>query len=572
MFQTIKRIYALCGSYKSKLTSGIVFSCVHAVFQSMSIVAILNILMNLDTLSDQIIWNSVWILLTSVAGRSIFKYCICMSMTANGYNVFCEKRIEIGDMLKHAPMGYFSDQNLGKISGALSTSFAELESFSMMAVENIITGLVQAVCVIVFMFCFQWQLGVISLLGLLISSWALNFIKKRTEEQAPRREQARANMVTKVIEYIRGIAVVKSFGGQPVNDIEEALSENRDAYISMEKQSMVAVNLHKTILEVFSGLILMCTSYLMYTETVGFGVGVMFLISSFMVYGQMENMSNGAFLLKIIDHSLNHMDKVMNIPTMIEGEAQISSNCGIELRNVHFGYDTREIIKGVSFQIPQNTSVAIVGYSGSGKTTLCNLIARFWDVQSGEILFGGKNIKEYPCDELLGQISMVFQNVYLFNDTITNNIKFGKPDATRAEVEEAARKACCYDFIMELSDGFDTMIGEGGANLSGGERQRISIARAILKDAPVVILDEATSSVDPENEHALLQAINALKENKTLISIAHRMTTVKNADQIIVLEDGKIAQQGTHEELIAQEGIYRRFLNVREQSVGWQLS
>lgn len=571
MFQTIKRIYALCGSYKNKLTIGIVLSCIHAIFQSLSIVAILNILMNLDSLCDQVIWRSVWILMISVAGRSIFKYLICVSMSANGYNVFCEKRIEIGDRLKHAPMGYFSDQNLGTISGSLSTVFSELEGFSMMAVENIITGLVQAVCVIIFMFYFQWQLGIISLVGLIVSSWALKWIKTSTEKQVPRREKARSDMVSKVIEYIRGISVVKSFGGQPINDIEKVLSENRDAYITMEKQSMVAVNLHKTILEIFSGFILLCTSYLMFVGTIEFEMGVMFLISSFMVYGQMENMSNGAFLLKIIDHSLNHMDKVMNIPVMPEGLSQTNNNFEIELRNVHFSYDSREIIKGVSFKIPQNTSIAIVGYSGSGKTTLCNLIARFWDVQSGEILFGGKNIKEYRCDQLLEHISMVFQNVYLFNDTIANNIKFGKPNATREEIEAAARKACCYEFIMELPDGFDTMIGEGGANLSGGERQRISIARAILKDAPVVILDEATSSVDPENEHALLQAINALKENKTLISIAHRMTTVKNADQIIVLEDGKVAQHGTHKELITQEGIYKRFLSVREQSVGWQL-
>ena len=571
MFQTIKRVYNLCGSFKNKLIKGIIYSSIHAIFNSMSIVAILNILVNIDHLSEAVVWKSVGILLVSVIGRSLFKYFICMSMSANGYNVFCEKRIEIGDKLKHAPMGYFSEQKLGQINGALSTSFAELESFSMVAVENIVTGIVQAICVIAFMLYFQWQLGMISIAGLLLSSLVLKIIRKKTEEEAPRRERAKTNMVSTVIEYIRGISVVKSFGGQPVNDIEAALEENRKAYITMEKKSLTMVNFHKAILEVFSGVLIVCAAYLMYIGETSFSVGAMFLISSFMVYGQMENMSNGAFLLKIIDHALNSMDGVINIPVMDEGKARMRADCSIEFKNVSFAYDKKKILDNVSFKIPQNSSVAVVGYSGSGKTTICNLIARFWDVSSGEITFGGKNIKDYPCDELLGQISMVFQEVYLFNDTIANNIKFGKPDATKKEIEEAAKKACCYDFIKELPNGFDTVIGEGGATLSGGERQRISIARAILKNAPVVILDEATSSVDPENEHALLQAINALKENKTIISIAHRMATVKNADQIIVLNNGKVAQQGTHEELIAVEGIYKRFLNVREQSVGWQL-
>ena len=286
----------------------------------------------------------------------------------------------------------------------------------------------------------------------------------------------------------------------------------------------------------------------------------------------METMGNGAFLLRMLDSSLNRMERVMNIPIMDEGAKKIDpENCDIQLRNVSFGYDSRTIIKNINLVIPQGTSTAIVGYSGSGKTTLCNLITRFWDVDSGEILLGGHNVKEYACDDLLSHFSMVFQNVYLFHDTVENNIKFGKPDATFEEVKEAAKRACCYDFIMALPDGFQTIISEGGSTLSGGERQRISIARAILKDAPIVILDEATSSVDPENEHELLKAIAELTRDKTLISIAHRMTTVRNADQIIVLSDGQIVQQGTHQTLISQDGIYRNFLSIRTQSVGWQI-
>lgn len=572
MLKTIKRILDLCGSYKSRLIAGIVCSLIYSVCTACSIFAILNILLNIRELTNGDIRNSIWILLASIVGKCIMKYLISIYMSANGYNVFCEKRMEIGDRMKRAPMGFFSEQNLGMINTALSSATTELENFSMVAVENMVGGIIQAVCVMLVLLFFNWKVALLALIGLLLSSATLKLIKIRTTKQAPRREAAREMMVTKVIEYVRGISVIRSFGRQPDDEIHQVLEETKDANITMEKQVMSVVNLYKGILEVFSGLIIGCSAWLMLNGQLSFPIGVMFLVSSFMIYGQMETMGNGAFLLRVLDSSLNRMEKVMNIPVMDEGAKKIEpANCDIELKNVSFGYDSRPIIKKVSLKIPQGTSTAIVGYSGSGKTTLCNLITRFWDVDSGEVLFGGHNVKEYACDDLLSNISMVFQNVYLFHDTIANNIKFGKPNATQEEVEIAAKKACCYDFIMKLPDGFETVIGEGGSTLSGGERQRISIARAILKDAPVVILDEATSSVDPENEHELLKAIEELTKGKTLISIAHRMTTVRKADQIIVLSDGEIVQQGTHKELIAQEGVYKNFLTIRTQSVGWQI-
>lgn len=572
MLKTIKRILDLCGSYKSRLIAGIVCSLIYSVCTACSIFAILNILLNIRELTNDHIRNSIWILLISIVGKCIMKYLISIYMSANGYNVFCEKRMEIGDRMKRAPMGFFSEQNLGMINTALSSATTELENFSMVAVENMVGGIIQAVCVMIVLLFFNWKVALLSLIGLLLSSVTLKLIKIRTTKQAPRREASREIMVTKVLEYIRGISVIRSFGRQPDDEIHQVLEETKNANITMEKQVMSVVNLYKGILEVFSGLIIGYSAWLMLIGQLTFPIGVMFLVSSFMIYGQMETMGNGAFLLRVLDSSLNRMEKVMNIPVMDEGAKKIEpANCDIELKNVSFGYDSRPIIKKVSLKIPQGTSTAIVGYSGSGKTTLCNLITRFWDVDSGEVLFGGHNVKEYACDDLLSNISMVFQNVYLFHDTIANNIKFGKPDATREEVKIAAKKACCYDFIMKLPDGFDTIIGEGGSTLSGGERQRISIARAILKDAPVIILDEATSSVDPENEHELLKALEELTKGKTLISIAHRMTTVRKADQIIVLSDGEIVQQGTHKELIAQEGVYKNFLTIRTQSVGWQI-
>ena len=290
-----------------------------------------------------------------------------------------------------------------------------------------------------------------------------------------------------------------------------------------------------------------------------------FLFCAFTVYSDLETMGNSAFLSKKINTELDRLEEVTNIPKMDTITDKLNpANYEISLKDVSFGYGSRKIIENISLNIPEHTTCAIVGPSGSGKTTLCSLIARFWDVQEGSVCIGGQNVKNYTADSVLDCISMVFQKVYLFHDTIENNIKFGNPKATLDEVMEAAKRACCHDFIMALPDGYQTVIGESGSTLSGGEKQRISIARAILKDA-------ATSSVDPENEQALLSAIEELTKNKTLISIAHRLSTVQKADQIIVIDNGQIRQKGTHKQLSQEDGIYRNFLKLRVEATGWQL-
>lgn len=269
------------------------------------------------------------------------------------------------------------------------------------------------------------------------------------------------------------------------------------------------------------------------------------------------------------------MDKsqeILNLETMdTDGRKITPANHDIDVENIEFSYDTRKIIDGISLHIPENTTTAIVGPSGGGKTTLCNLISRFWDVDKGDIKLGGVDVREYSMDSLMKNFSFVFQNVYLFADTVANNIRFGRENAFMDEVIVAAKKACCHDFIMQLPDGYDTVIGEGGATLSGGEKQRISIARAIMKDSPIIILDEATANVDTENEKELTKAVEALTKNKTILMIAHRLKTVRHADKILVVDKGKIVQQGNHDELMKQEGIYRCFIMAREVAVGWKL-
>ena len=283
-------------------------------------------------------------------------------------------------------------------------------------------------------------------------------------------------------------------------------------------------------------------------------------------------MGNSAFLSKKINTELDRLEEVTDIPKMdTSSEKLVVSHYDISLEHISFGYGGRQVIHDISLEIPEHTTCAIVGPSGSGKTTLCNLIARFWDVQEGTVRIGGKDVRDYTADSVLEYISMVFQNVYLFHDSVENNIRFGRPEATHEQVVAAAKRACCHDFILSLPEGYDTIIGEGGSTLSGGEKQRISIARAILKDAPIIILDEATSSVDPENEQALLSAIQELTKDKTLISIAHRLSTVRNADQIIVIDQGRVVQQGKHNELLQKDGIYRKFLSLRTRATGWHL-
>ena len=290
------------------------------------------------------------------------------------------------------------------------------------------------------------------------------------------------------------------------------------------------------------------------------------------MFASLEPIADSAHTLSVINDAMDRLDALkQNNFIDADGKDVKPDNYDIEFKNVDFGYDSRQILKNVSFKIPEKTSTAIVGASGSGKTTICSLIARFYDPQNGEITLGGHNLKEFTCDSLLSNISMVFQSVYLFNDTVRANICFGKPDATEKEMIAAAKKACCHDFIMKLPDGYDTVLGEGGGTLSGGEKQRISIARAILKDAPIIILDEATASVDPENEHLIQQAISALTEGKTIITIAHRLATVREADCILVVDDGKIVESGTHDSLIRQDGVYKRFTEIREKAEGWKI-
>lgn len=574
MIKTVKRILLMAGDHRHKVTAGIGISLFYSIFSALDLFAILYIAFSIYNLTIQKIGVTVGILLVGLIGKIVCKYQISKRISGSSYDVFYERRLEAGERLKKAPMGYYSEKNLGEIQMILTTDMNALESSAMSVVENILGSLIYAAICTLVLLLFNWKIGLITLAGLAIGMILLNVIQNGAEKAMPMRFHAQEEMTERTLEFVQGNMVMRLFGtGQDgLNRVKEVFQKKQKADIHLENSAIWPINFYKYVFRLASCGVVLIAALLYVQQEMSFPICVMFLFAAFLVYSQMDGLASNIALLRIVDTSLDQVESVLHIPKMPGNEAVNKiQNYDIELQNISFGYDKRPIIQDVSLKIPERSVTAIVGPSGSGKTTLCNLIARFWDVQKGAILIGDKNVKDIEPDELMKLMSIVFQNVYLFHDTIENNIKFGRPDATHEAVVEAARRACCHDFIEKLPNAYQTVIGEGGSTLSGGEKQRISIARAILKDAPIVILDEATSSVDPENQHILLTAINELTKGKTLIIIAHRLSTIRNADQIVVLDGGRIVQQGTHKTLIQQDGVYRRFVQIRKTTFSWKL-
>ena len=574
MLNMIKRILHISGRYKSKILLGIFFNFLKSVSMAMMLLAIYLIVEHIDTLTPKIIFTSLGVLLASIIGRFLFQWLMDISMSAKGFDMFRDYRLAIGERMRKAPMGYFSEQRLGSIQTVLTSTVVELEQYSMLAITDLTGGVLMTLVVMVFFLFFNPIFAWITLAGLCVGMGMLHVIQKAATKHTPYVLAAQENMTVQALEYIRGIAVLRAFSQAEGSEsaVYESFDRKRQADLDQEYASLPLLKVYQAVYKI-TGCILMFTAVLCYlAQSISLSYCLLFIVSAFIVYSEMEQMGDGAFLARKITTELNRLEAVTYMPEMDKTEKELTlKNFDIELKDVSFGYDQRRVIEHVSVKIPQGSSCAIVGPSGSGKTTLCNLIARFWDVQEGEIRIGGENVKDYTADSLMKYVSMVFQNVYLFNDTIENNIRFGNPGADHRQIVEAAKRAQCHEFIMALPKGYDTMVGEGGSTLSGGEKQRISIARAILKDAPIIILDEATSSVDPENEHELLLAFLELTKGKTLLTIAHRLTTVRDADQILVIDEGKLKQKGKHAELMEEEGIYRRFWKQRERAIGWRL-
>lgn len=574
MLNMVKRVLNISDKYKNKIILGIVLNFLKSISMALMLPAIYIVVSHLDSITPQIICYSLSILIVSVLGRFLFQWLMDISMSAKGFDMFRDYRLDIGERMRKAPMGYYSEQCLGSIQTVLTSTASELEQYCMMAIIDLSGGILMTVAMMIFFLYYNFIFALITLAGLCAGMGLLQLIQKTASKHTPIVLAAQENMTTQALEYIRGIAVLRAFSqtNGSEDDVYKAFEQKRQADCGLENATLPLLKYYSAVYKLTGCVLLFAAVVLHLTGMISLAYCLMFIVSAFLVYSEMEQMGDGAFLSRMIITGLDRLEQVTDMPKIDTSEKElVLSNFDIELQNVSFAYDSRQIIKNISLKVPQGSTCAIVGPSGSGKTTLCNLIARFWDVQDGKVLIGGQDIKEYTADSLMQYISMVFQNVYLFNDTIENNIRFGNPDATHEQIVEAAKRAQCHDFISALPKGYDTTVGEGGSSLSGGEKQRISIARAILKDAPIVILDEATSSVDPENEHELLSAILELTQGKTLISIAHRLTTVQNADQILVIDNGTVVQQGTHSELLTQDGIYQSFWKQRKEATGWTL-
>ncbi len=575
MFEAIRKIIDFSGPEKKRIYRAIALSFFKSLFSMFRMAAIYFTLLAFEkgTHTMKPAWMALVFLGISILGQFLLKMAADLQAVHAGYYMSANKRLDIAERLKKVPMGFFNDNNLDQITGTATTVLDVVENQGANVLVMILSGLMNALVFLICVLFFDWRLGVIELVGMAIYMLITSSMEKKSRALSPVRQKNEAALVSRVLESLQGMSVIKSFNltGKGDEALRKAIDDNKDSNLAMERLFIPYGEIQGIVLGLFKALLLLVAVVLFITGNMTITYALMGVIISFQVFADIEQTGAGLTVLRVVSSSIEEAEKISLLPIMDEnGKEYDPKHYGISIDHVSFSYGENEVLKDISLEIPENTMTAFVGSSGAGKTTLAMLIARFWDVGKGSISIGGMDVRDYTLESLMSHISVVFQHVYLFADTIENNIKFGMKNASHEAVVAAAKKACCHDFIMSLPDGYDTVIGEGGATLSGGEKQRISIARAILKDAPIIILDEATANVDPENEDKLIAAFDALTENKTVIMIAHRLKTIRNADQIVVLDGGTISS-GTHEELLESSEKYLRFIKLREEAAGWKM-
>ncbi len=513
-------------------------------------------------------------MLLSVIGIGIVKSKSSMLQTEAGYGTCADKRIEIAEHMRFLPMGYFNDNSVGSITSVTTNTMHSLENVATRVVMLVCEGMLTTVLIAVMLLFFDVRIALVLSAGFVLFLLANHILQTASERVSEQKIVSDQEMVEQVIEYAQGITEVKTFHliGEKSRALNRSIQNSAAINKKMEFTLVPYMGL-QTLITKLTGVAMAFAAVMFYLSgSMDLFYTLLMIISSFLVLDALNTAGSYSALLRVVNLSVDLANQILETEVMdIDGQDETPANHDLHADHIVFSYADKKIIDDVTLDIPEKTTTAIVGPSGGGKTTLTNLLARFWDVDAGKVILGGKDVRDYSMDSLMNNFSFVFQNVYLFHDTIANNIRFSNPDAPMEEVITAAKKACCHDFIMQLPKGYDTVLGEDGVSLSGGERQRVSIARAIMKDAPIIILDEATANVDPESEADLMAAIEELTREKTVIMIAHRLKTVRNADQILVVDQGHIVQKGTHEELIGQEGIYRNFVSERETANGWRI-
>lgn len=580
MLKILHRLVNMTGKYKTRIRASYVTSFVKGILMKVPLILsffVISSFMQQSMTKEKCLYYGIAMFI-SVALQAVFEHINNVLQSATGYLFFADMRMRLGDHLRRLPMGYFTEGNIGKISAVLATDMVFIEENCMGVLSELVTFLISQGLMIVMMFVMDVRLGALSFFVTLVFIVIGSLMLKTTMKHSVIKQENCESLTEEVLDFAEGIGIIKSFNllGERSKSLSDEFAKNCKESIDFE----VAYGPWARALYLTFGI---GTASMLALAGVLFGKGlipdiymmgmVLFLFDMFVsiksYYGQMAR-------LTVTSASLDRIEEVFEVEELkdegtkgFRGVSDTDSDIPeIEYDHVSFGYTEKDVLKDVSFKVKKGEMVALVGPSGGGKSTIASLLARFWDVRSGNIRVRGTDIREVSLSSLMDLISMVFQRVYLFQDTVYNNIAIGRPDATKEEVMEAARKARCYDFIMQLPNGFDTVIGEGGESLSGGEKQRISIARCILKDSPIVILDEATASVDADNERAIQEAISELCKGKTLIVIAHRLNTIEDADKIMVIRDGQIAESGDHESLMRDEGIYYNMVTKRAVNAG----
>lgn len=581
MFKTTNRILKWAKKYNIRMKKGFVYSFLNSVFVSLPImlsVYVFNLILGKyfgkGNYGNKEIITVTILMIIFVMGRYVTSYLKAVNQESIGYELTADQRIQIGDLLKRVPLGFFQENNPGELTSSVTTDLSFFENYAMKMIDIVINGYIMAVVMILSISFFSWKLGIIAIIGILTSYIFLALLGRFSEKNSIPYHNAQNNLVEATMELVMGLPVVRAFNKDDasIRNFNNAILSSSQINIKIESQYTPLNCLHLFSLKLTSILIVILAGIMTINAQMEMPIMIAIFIFSFIMFSSVENVNSATHVLEVLDKTLDSLDKMKRADFLDEkGKDLYLKNHNILFDRVSFSYDNIPIIKNISFEIPEKTITAIVGPSGSGKTTICNLISRFYDVNSGCIKIGGIDIRELTLSSLLSNISTVFQKVYLFNDSIENNIRFAKPNATKEEIISAAKKAQCHDFIMKLPKGYKTIVGEGGGTLSGGEKQRISIARAMLKDAPIIILDEATSSIDPENEYLIQRAISNLSEGKTVIIIAHRIATIQEADQILVLNDGEIIQRGRHKELIEEDGLYKNFIGIRKKTENWKI-
>ncbi|MGM7636992.1 ABC transporter ATP-binding protein [Bacillus sp. Hm123] len=582
MIKILTRIIRWIGPYKKRLYLGFVFSFFQSICIALPIVITANGLqMMLDdyygkkALEIKYIWLLLLFLVLAILGRFIFAYLKARYQESIGSEITADHRIKMGHTLKRVSLGFFQQHRIGDINSTVTTDLSFFEMMGIKMIDVVVNGYILTFTMVLFLSFYEPLMALVAIGGVIVSSIFLRLLQRHSRKNASYHQQSQHQLVSATLEYLRGMSVIKNFNQEGIasRNIQDAFRNSKEVNITIQKGFGIFNIGHRLALKLASILLVFVACYLVTNGEMTLADMFLITLFSFVMFDSIEPISDATHVLETINNTLNKLESIEST-TFIDEESQdiTLTQHTIQFDRVSFAYDARPIIQDVSFTVKEGTTTAIVGSSGSGKTTLCNLIARFYDVTNGSIYIGGINIRTIQLNNLLSSISMVFQKVYLFNDTIYNNILFGNPNASEDDVMEAAKKAQCHDFIMSLENGYNTVLSEGGFSLSGGEKQRLSIARAILKNAPIIILDEATASLDPENETLIQAALEELIQGKTTIIIAHRLATIENASQIIVLEDGKVIQQGTHRSLMKEKGVYRRFIDIRQAAENWKLT